>query len=600
MVLVIGDAVAQFKPAEQQYLENRNILFNSGFEQGKKNWTNSAGTFTLDSTKEVIGNKAGCVSLTAQTLDLSQTITTGYNTNLSGLQGIASAFVRSDVAGLQLCSLVDGAEQECNTIASDSKYREISIPLVFGGTSAGIKFKSTAAVTGEICLDNAFVGARKITQEIAQAEIFGKVVFPFTTNCVWSVAKTASFINMPIDTDCNLPNTSGSIEYDGDKSLHFVLPAGSPVGNYKIRLQGTLVYDFNTNNYCTFRFSDGVDSTHTQALYAQSADLYASSHIFDLEITTSPSTDKKFYLQAKSSATVAGSCQALANFDDMNIVVEYFPPKSSIITDLSEVCNVKATNNSGETITQDTEDIPWSTVAAGDDPCGLWTNAGNTGANTADAYTARKDGYVVAHLTINQSASGTTNPVRLFKDGGEIASCGNTTSNFSRNGVTCLWKAEKDSVYTFRVTNQNITLGNSTAHNISISELVDYATIIGKFKDVVTSPNATEPIQCSLQVGGATQYSDCVSGNCNKYAEVGDCGITVSHAGVGSVALNWDTAKITDVSCGFIPRAFTAATNAYPSWGGYSSTGATIRCRKGSDNANVDCFYSVWCKGRKP
>lgn len=168
MILIMGDAIAQFKPSEQQYLKSENILFNSGFEQGVRSWTNSAGTFAIDNTKEVIGKNAGCVTLTAQTMDLSQTITTGYNANLSGLQGVASAYIRSTTADIQVCSLVDGAEQTCIDVKSNSSYDHYSIPTVLGGTSGGIKIKSTGAVTGEVCIDDAIFGAESLVSKITE------------------------------------------------------------------------------------------------------------------------------------------------------------------------------------------------------------------------------------------------------------------------------------------------------------------------------------------------------------------------------------------------------------------------------------------------
>jgi hypothetical protein len=493
MVLVIGDAIAQFKPAQEQYLSKENLAQNGGFEQGTRGFVNASGVFAVDNTKNVIGKNGGCVTLTAQTLDLSQTITTGYNTNLQGLQGVASAYVWSSTPNVQMCALIDGAEQTCLSVKNASRFDHYSIPTVLGSSSIGWKIKTSANETGVVCVDDVSFGAKELTQEIAQSEIYGKVVFPFTTNCLWSVAKTTSFINMPIDTDCNAPNVSGSVKYDGDKSLHFVLPQGAPVGNYKIRTQGTLVYDFNTNNYCTFRFSDGVDSTNTQALYAQSADLYASSHIFDLEITESPSSDKKFYLQAKSSANVAGSCQALANFDDFNIVIEYIPPKSTIIAQKKELVLVKV---SGQ------KDYATGVNSRTDFDTIIYDNYDLTSAN-ANQITIKKSGKYEFNSMTNCGACSSTYQTYIYVNGVEKTECREQTTNNNTtiaSNSSCLLDLAIGDLVDQRV-EQNSGVTRTVTSYFTMREWEGSPTIVGKFKDINTTD--TYDMDASGSVCGA-------------------------------------------------------------------------------------------------
>lgn len=165
----INEANAQFKPAEQQYLTKENLAVNGGFEQGKRNWTNGAGTFSIDGSNYVLGKKSGKIVLTAQTLDFSQILSTGYNTQLAGLQGIVGAYVKSDVP-VQMCALVDGAEVGCANVKVGTNWDWVNYPAVLGDTSIGLKLKTTSNQTGTVYIDGASYGHGEMVQDIAQSE----------------------------------------------------------------------------------------------------------------------------------------------------------------------------------------------------------------------------------------------------------------------------------------------------------------------------------------------------------------------------------------------------------------------------------------------
>ena len=549
MIALISDSMAQIKPSMGQYINGENLAVNGGFEQGKKGWTNSAGTFSTDLTKNVEGKKAGCIDLTAQTLDFSQTLSTGYNSNLDKMQGLVFAYVRSDFDGVEVCGLVDGSEVGCRTVGSDSRYSDYSIPVIMGSSSIGIKLKTSGNVTGEVCLDGARFGTKKISQvsNICSDDITCKN--SFTARILGSngsvISKSADFIN-----------TSSR----------------SGVGTYPVTFKNL---NLTTNPTFSLSINDGAGN--------------CDGGVRVFSISTTGAT-----FQTKDDT---GGNQDCSFTFEINRQDEDVVKVEEIVTQAQKVCQVSASGNGAGTISQDTEDIGWSTETK--DNCDAWGDSGNTGTLENDTYTAQKTGMILVSGVVSSTAAN-TNPIVAYVNNNLFQRCNQWTTNFTRNAFSCLLDVEEGQAVRFRVTSSNINLVNNSFHKINITEILGSANVIGRIKETMITPETSNSVYCSVNVGGATEFSDCTTTNCNKYQEKGDCGLSFSHAGTGSVSVSWDTSKIEGATCGFTARAFSAATNAYASWGGYSSTGATIRCRRGSDNSNVDCFYSFWCSGVKP
>lgn len=154
--VMMQTAFAQPVASEAQYSKDVNELVNPGFEQGLKGWTSTAGTFSATAANGVDrGARAGCVSLTAQTLNLSQIIPVG---NLRG-QGEISAEAYSTIAGTEVCSVVDGVDRDCTPVENLSSWtNRIEIGFVAGSTDYGIRFKTAGNVTGIACLDTTYAG----------------------------------------------------------------------------------------------------------------------------------------------------------------------------------------------------------------------------------------------------------------------------------------------------------------------------------------------------------------------------------------------------------------------------------------------------------
>lgn len=141
---------------------NNNILSNPNFEHStfSTSWTNSAGTFTQETSVVIDGKASAKLVLSAQTMSLTQSSTLYAAQFADGVQGLAMVRIKSDIA-LKVCSIQAGtvSTTNCVTTATDSKWGLYKIPFVMGATSQGVSIASTGSVTGTVYVDDAFVGA---------------------------------------------------------------------------------------------------------------------------------------------------------------------------------------------------------------------------------------------------------------------------------------------------------------------------------------------------------------------------------------------------------------------------------------------------------
>lgn len=142
---------------------NENMLADPGMEApGVTAWTCTSGTCTKTSTtgEFTSGKQALKVALSAQALNVSQSVSTTSGIQAQGVVGVAYK-IPSAITDFQVCSLVAGSEQTCVPSASliaDGLYHSIEIPVIItAGSTVGIKFKTTATYTQNVFFDAAYV-----------------------------------------------------------------------------------------------------------------------------------------------------------------------------------------------------------------------------------------------------------------------------------------------------------------------------------------------------------------------------------------------------------------------------------------------------------
>lgn len=246
---------------------SENMLVNPGFEgvasTVPNGWTCTTGTCTKTTTSgEFSSGKAAMkVALSAQAMNVSQTVTTP-----SGIQkqGFARVIYRvpATMADFQICTLVDAAEQTCVPTANlikDDTFRSIEIPLTFGTTSAGIKFKTTSTYTANAYFDGAIVAQGLGLQNLQGDNVYSATVSSGTvtnqnktwiSSCTSSSSAVCTFTsgiftttpNCTVTTDNTLTNVQGAqISSASSSSItvtQVAMASGTPVnGKFYITCQ---------------------------------------------------------------------------------------------------------------------------------------------------------------------------------------------------------------------------------------------------------------------------------------------------------------------------------------------------------------------------
>jgi hypothetical protein len=174
---------------------NKNILINPSFEHltFSTGWTNSAGTFVEETVIDIDGLKSAKVTLSAQALALSQDSTLYQAQFADGVQGLASVRIKTSVSGLRVCSRQNAVVTSnlCVSVQANGKWGLYKVPFTLGGTSNGISINSNGtSVTGDVYIDDAFVGAVDLSATVDQSRIAGESYFAGTTSCLWSRTST--------------------------------------------------------------------------------------------------------------------------------------------------------------------------------------------------------------------------------------------------------------------------------------------------------------------------------------------------------------------------------------------------------------------------
>lgn len=149
---------------------NKNILTNPSFENStfeSGGWVNFAGIFTENFANKVDGAKSARLVLSSQTMSLTQSSALYESSFADGVQGLASVWVKSNVA-LKVCAVRAGVVSTslCVDVQANNKWGFYKVPFILGATSNGISIASTGAVTGTVFIDDAFVGAASLTQNM--------------------------------------------------------------------------------------------------------------------------------------------------------------------------------------------------------------------------------------------------------------------------------------------------------------------------------------------------------------------------------------------------------------------------------------------------
>jgi hypothetical protein len=558
---------------------NTNILSNPSFEHStfSTSWTNSAGTFTQETSVVIDGKASAKLVLAAQTMSLTQSSTLYAAQFADGVQGLAMVRIKSDIA-LSVCSIQAGtvSTTNCVTTATDSKWGLYKIPFVMGATSQGVSIASSGSVTGTVYVDDCFVGAVDLKVDIDASKIAGESYWPATANC--TPTRTSTTIGaFGADADCVGPtivtNSMGTWETTDANAIRQTVN-NLPAGTYKATFYFGHVMTASNNN--SFAINDGTTTCAGTAGNGGSAAVDEAVVSCTFVYTSAGSRVFELY-GASTGSTISISGSQITPAANPKFQLEYFGNNQVYSSQCGANCVDTFSAKVSSTDVVSDENIEWITgdctnASSGQATCtfkaGLFTTTPNCTA------------------TMAANISGASQSASVF-----------SASSSSISVLTLAGGAANNQPFTLICQKQG-------------ADFVATRNIIGSFNEVVTSPGISKPKVCHYAFGGAASTlaspTLCTTGTCvNMKDTCGGMSTAFSSAGIYVLTVPSGTfandSYITTTSQHGVP-ANTCGASAYLA---NASGGATINIRcaifiGGSDGVATNAHSSFVIQGSAP
>jgi hypothetical protein len=563
---------------------NKNILENPSFEHSTltTGWTTSGCVSSSETTIVASGKKSLKMTCTAQTLNANQDSTL-YASQLGGLNSMRFIAVRSNVAGVKVCSGGSGTASttNCVNVASDSRWDYYSIPTVFDGTSNGIYVKSDSSITGDIYIDDASIEPLFL-DVLDESRIAGESIFAANANCLWTRTSTTQGA-FTADADCNGPtikySSMGSWQTT-DVDLPVQTINNLPAGVYKATFYINPYMAVAANG--SVAITDGTTTCEATAIMATPA------------LTTLPVSCVFRYTEAGNrSFTIHGSSAS-----------------SSV--------NIDGRTGTGYSYNNRFQLDYYGSFKSYSASCGV---------NCVDTFTAKvSSGGVVSDENIdwiNGNSSGTGLYTLTFNSGifTVAPNCFVTQSNESGVASRTVKLGSTTSSTVEIRTQDDVDAAANLAFNISCqkqgTDFVASRTIVGSFKEVPETPGINKIKTCYYKFGGASSTlvapTNFTTGTATEIEDNCGTGTPPTYAGTGLYAnitfASGTFANSSPVHCDC--RAFSTTTDVTVrcdpyfitgdnTWASNSSGGYVLNVATYNGSPTVNSHVTLRCDGYKP
>jgi hypothetical protein len=575
---------------------SKSILANPSFEHStfSTSWTSSAGTLAAESSTVIDGKKSLKATLSSQAVSISQDSTLYAAQFADGIQGLAMMRVKTTISStpIYVCPRQAGSYPSqvtsgCVQVQANGKWGLYKVPFILGATSNGIGITSNGvAVTGDIYVDDAFVGAVDLKQDVDQSRIAGASYFAGAASCTWTRTNTAigaftataacpgptiedgsmgtwqtTDSDLPRQTITNLPKgkfkaTFYVSQYNASSSLSsMAISDGTTVCKEVAATAGSSQGSVTVS--CVFNYTSAGD---------RSFELYGASGVSTITIdnrnAASINSQTKFILEYFGSGSTYSSNNA--NYSRTSFV----PVFQGITTSATDCYH----SRDGQFLDVDCK-VTVATSSAVELRIGLPIVSG-TQLNSATSSGTR----IAGHLTTSEASSATVNYLLIDPQVSyfNIGTRPSATSTVLTTKMTGSGYVSAGSVIAFTA-------------RIPINEWADNSNIIiGQFNGLESCTNSAQceteyyaDISSTGVVSG--EEIDFINGNCalatntftctyntSQFTQAPTCSIKV---GVGAT----QSQKLTETASGF-------SYSLYNSGGTLTNVAASVSCRKrGSD-----------------
>jgi len=310
-------------------LFKENHSLNAGFEaNNENNVTDSSGIATVTSTSPISGNYSLAIDATTSG-ELVKIL--GKTIKQVGTSCEAVFYYTGD-ASLYKAYVLQGAtkvSQELTLSNVGTNVQPVSLIFPCGsGTAPDVTIESTGNGAA-IKVDDFYSGMPVNIGTVAQAQLLGTLSYATTSGCNWSTSST-SFTNFTADSDCPTPIVTGQITAPGTKVPGFSIASLAP-GSLMIVPQATLYKTTTTDSVCSFRLSDGTNTTTATNIYTGTAAPFGTSSSYQFTYTTAQSNlTVQFQALSQSGSSTCGidngTSPRATSFD-----VYYFPSQSQTV-----------------------------------------------------------------------------------------------------------------------------------------------------------------------------------------------------------------------------------------------------------------------------
>ena len=253
------------------------------------------------------------------------------DSSLQEIQGTVSVWLRTSLSDIQISSVQDGTKISTLAVTGNNKWKQYEIPMVLGGSNVGFIVESLTAQTGDVFIDQPFVGLTPSSYafDVAQSEVVGTALMSQNTDCTFFTTSTSYAI--PTSSGGCAPTITGSLTYPESNKPKIRIP-NAKAGHYRVTYQG-LLYNDNSLGYCNVTMSTSETLVEDQGisyiLNASSGNRVVSTYVGDFYRDSAGDFDINIIMQSGGSA----SCSVYASDTYAGKwVVTYYPPKSTIVT----------------------------------------------------------------------------------------------------------------------------------------------------------------------------------------------------------------------------------------------------------------------------
>lgn len=313
-----------------------NLLANPSFEHS----TYSTGWGALGSTTPAVettvvrhGKKSAKLTTSSQSGNFwFQSVTPTIQ--MQGMNMEYGMAVKTSVSGIQVCALQAGSVVgSCSTVVADNvwRYYSVNYPGPSSGT-VGVTLYAASGVTGDIYVDDTYVGQARNIGNVAQAQFIGSLKYAGTANCTWSSSST-TLAAFSADTDCPSASVTGSVSAPGTKIPGAVVSNLAP-GTYKVTIKTAIGKTGTQDAVVAAAVNDGTTTSPAQTFYNSTNNGTVVAPLTLVAYFTYTTAQSSVTYQAygySQNASNAVTLEAGNTNRDFEITVEYVPNSSQAV-----------------------------------------------------------------------------------------------------------------------------------------------------------------------------------------------------------------------------------------------------------------------------